>query len=277
MLVLAGAGLGPGYQGRLLEDLVASAWRVYVDTYTMPGASWLLEWARRVARDRVVEAPRHVLEQGGARIVEEARDRLVVVLVAGDPLIATTHRSLVVEAARRGVGYRVIPGVSGVCSAKAASMLDYYKFGRTVTVPGPWRMVKAYSIVEYLLYNACGGMHTLLLLDIDGEGRQLHPGEAAGIVLSLAGELGVSSLLEGSPAILVEAAGLENGRVRVFERLSTLAAWRGGFAEPASIIVPGTLAAYEREALEAVLGLDPGPGIGGAPACRALEKAREHG
>jgi len=266
-LVLAGGGLGPGYVGGLVAELVRGGDVVYVDTYTVPGAGWLLEWARGVAGGRVVEASRGVLEEGAPRIVEEARSALVVVLVPGDPLIATTHRSLVVEAVRRGVEYRVVPGVSGVCAAKTASLLDYYRFGRTVTVPGPWRRVRAYSVVEYLLRNACAGMHTLLLLDIDEWGRQYPPGDAVEQLLSLAGELGVS--LDGAPLLAVERAGLEGERVTL-HRLPSVEEPRGGWREPASLVVPGPLAAYEREALEAVHGVDPGPGL--AWACEALRE-----
>ncbi len=271
---MAGGGVGPGYQGGVLESLLRSADRVYVDTYTVPGAGWLVEYARGIAGGRVVEAGRSLLEEGAARVVEEARGGLVVVLVPGDPLIATTHRSLVVEAARRGVRYRVVPGVSGVCAAASASLLDYYKFGRTVTVPGPWRMVKAYSVVEYLLGNACLGLHTLLLLDIDPGGRQYPPGEAAGQLLSLARELGADGLLSGAPVLVVERAGLPGERVTLHS-LRGLAGDPGPWGEPASLVVPGRLHPSEREALEAVHGRDPGPGLDPGEACRLLEEARE--
>jgi len=275
-LYLVGAGLGPGYQGRIVEDLLSRADRVYVESYTVPGAGWLLEYARGIAGDRVVEAGRGVLEEGARAIVEEAARRVVVVLVAGDPLVATTHRSLLVEAARRGVEWRVIPGVSGVCAAKSIAMLDYYKYGRTVTVPGPWRMVRAVSVVEYILANACAGLHTLALLDIDPRsGRQLPPDHAARQLLSFAdGPAG--TLLSKAPVMVVERAGLQGERVRVLPSLSRLAGLDSeDWGEPASLVLPGRLGRVEREHVEAVYGVDPGPGLQPEEACRALSWLRE--
>ena len=274
-LYIVGAGPGPGYQGRIVDQLVSSADRVYVETYTVPGSEWLVDYASGLAPGRVSEAPRSLLEEGARRLVEEASRSTVVVLVAGDPLVATTHRGLLYEAARAGVPYRVVPGLSGVCAAKSVSLLDYYKYGRTVTVPGPWRMVKAYSVVEYILSNACAGLHTLLLLDINpATGTQLPPNEAASTVLSLASELGAGAIA-GAPAILVERAGLEGERVTLYRSLQDLASAGGPWREPASIAVPGPLGPVEREHLEAVHGFDPGPGLERGIACRLLSTVSE--
>jgi len=273
VLYLVGAGLGPGYQGDVVDRLVREADTVYVEAYTMPGADWLVEYARARARGRVVVASRSVMEEGVRGVVEEARRGRVVVLVAGDPLTATTHRSLIVEAARAGVPYRVVPGVSGVCASKSLSMLDYYKYGRTITVPGPWRMVRAYSIVEYILANACAGLHTLALLDIHPETlRQYPPGEAVHYLLGLAGELGVPHL-RGAPVIVVERAGLSGERVRLYPRLDGVPR-AGEWGEPASLAIPGPLGRVEREHLEAIHGVDPGPGLDREEACRLLGVVR---
>ena len=268
VLVLAGGGLGPGYETSIVGDLVSKADRVYVETYTLAGSGWLLSWARRLAGERVVEAPRSLLEEGSRRVIEEARHSLVVVLVPGDPLVATTHRSLIVEAERLGVSWRVVPGVSGVCAAKARSLLDYYKFGRTVTVPGPWRGIKAYSIIEYILANACAGLHTLLLLDVEPGGRgQLEPGAAAGVILSLARDLGVGGFLEDAPIIVLERVGLPGERASMY-RLGELPG--EGWRTPSSMALPGPLNPVERETLEAAYGWDPGQGLEPRQACRLL-------
>ena len=273
VLVLAGGGLGPGYETGIVGDLVSRADKVYVETYTLAGSGWLLSWARRLAGERVVEAPRSLLEEGSRGVIEEARHSLVVVLVPGDPLVATTHRSLIVEAERLGVPWRVVPGVSGVCAAKTRSLLDFYKFGRTVTVPGPWRGVKAYSVIEYILANACAGLHTLLLLDVEPGGRgQLDPGEAARVILSLARDLGVEGFLAGAPVIVVERAGLPGERASMY-RLGEVPV--EGWRTPSSMALPGPLNPVEREALEAAYGWDPGPGLEPGEACRLLARVED--
>ncbi|MEB3806513.1 MAG: SAM-dependent methyltransferase [Desulfurococcales archaeon] len=246
VLILAGGGIGPGYQGRVLEEALAGADVVFVETYTVPGSGWLVEYARRLAGDRVFEATRSQLEELASRVVERARRETVVVLVPGDPLVATTHRSLIAMASAGNVEFRVIPGVSGVCAAMSSSLLDFYKFGRTITVPGPWRGVKAYSILDYIYSNACIGLHTLALLDISPDGAQLDPASAARILTGLEGDLG-EKLVSAASVIVVERAGLDGERVTVYGSLARLAGEDRGWREPASIVIPGSPSPIEVE------------------------------
>ena len=242
-LVLAGAGLHPGSVTVEVREALEKASRVYVDTYTMPRAAWLAEWARGVAGDRVVEADREVLESNSSRIVEEASHSLVVVLVPGDPLVATTHVSLLAEASRRGVEWRVIPGISGVVTSKTLVGLQYYRYGRTITVPGPWRGVKAVSIVSHLYGNLCIGLHTLVLLDVADGGPQLDPASGASELLSLearlASDMAFEPVLPGLLAAVVERAGHPDARV-YWASIREIAGGNGGpWREPSSIVVPG--------------------------------------
>jgi diphthine synthase len=256
LLVLAGAGVHPGSVSAEVAEAVSRADAVYVDSYTMPGVAWLVEWARRHAPDRIVVASREALESGAPRIAEEARDGLVVVLVPGDPLIATTHISLLAEASARGVEWRVIPGVSGVVSAKTLSGLQYYRFGRTITIPGPWRGVKAVSIVAQLYGNLCVGLHTLLLLDVSEEGRQLDPAAGAAelsrLEEELAGEVGFDPILHRLMAAVVERAGTPEASV-YWGRLAGIRA--GRWREPSSIVLPGIIHGSEADMIMRVYGV----------------------
>lgn len=258
VLVLAGGGVSPGSMTRELLELASRADVVYVDVYTSPGAGWLAEELSGVAPGRVVRAARDLLESGAARVIQDARERLVLVVTPGDPLVATTHVSLLVEAARAGVEWRLLPGVSGVVAAKVASGLQYYRFGRTFTVPGPWRGVKAYSVVEYAYANICSGLHSTILLDLDDEGNQLPPPEAARIMLELerevAREHGVEHFLHDLMALVVSRAGspgvvVSHGRLGGLEGVE--------WAPPATIIVPAQLHPTEAEVIQALHHVDP--------------------
>jgi diphthine synthase len=260
LLALAGSGPYPGAMTQEVTRLLSKASKVYVDTYTNPQSRWLVEEARRVAEGEVVEAARETLEEGARTVVEEARTRLVVVLVPGDPLIATTHVALLAEARRAGVEARYYPGVSGVCAAKAASLLHYYRFGRTVTVPGPWRGVKAHSVVEAVYSNLCVGLHTLLLLDVDSGGRQLAPGEASRIILEaeeeLASATGMTPSLGRLPAIAVSVGPEGDHRVHAFKRLSDLELLDDAGGRVYSLIIPARLHPTEAWALKEVYGVE---------------------
>ncbi|MCS7107614.1 MAG: diphthine synthase [Acidilobaceae archaeon] len=244
MLVLAGHGLWEKGATKELEEELERADVIYVETYTMPSSSWILEAVSKYG-NKVLRASRSMLEEGSRKIVEEAREKRVVVLTAGDPLMATSHQALLAEAAERGVDFVYAPGISGVCAAKVFSGLQYYRFGRTATVPGPWKGFKPYSIAAYIYGDLCVDLHTLLLMDISDEGEQLSPPAAARIVLDaeavLEKELGYRGSLKWLPAVVVERAGMPNARVRAYDSLSSLAATEESFLEPSSVIVPATL------------------------------------
>lgn len=270
-LYLVGGGLGPGYQAEILRGILARSKKVYVETYTVPNSRWLLEYARSNAMGEVVEADRSMLEEGIYSIVEEARSMTVTILVPGDPLIATTHRSILAAAAEAGVDYQVFPGVSGVCAAKALSLLEYYKFGRTVTVPGPWTASKPYSVLGYIYDNACIGLHTLLLLDVSPAGEQLSPSDAARILLELEGEAGLDALVASS-VIVVEKAGYPEGRVRVYEELRSLVLGEESWSSPSSMILPGELTPIDVEVIERVHGVSNVRGVSRRVGCEASRR-----
>lgn len=266
MLVLAGAGLHRGHFTRELVEELSRADVVYVEDYTMPGGLGLLNEVRRYA-PKAVRAPRRLLEEEADRVVEEASVRRVVVVTAGHPLIATTHVSLIALARMRGVKVRVLQGISGVVAAMTATGLDFYKFGRIVTVPGPWRQVKPYSIMKYLYLNTAAGMHTMLLLDIAEDGRQLCLGEAVDTLL----ELDEAGILQGSPMLLVANAGMSGERVEPLEPRPGLGCHDG----VASLVYPGGLSRIEAENLEAIYGVKLDPKLyqeAGAKATRLLRE-----
>ena len=259
-LILAGAGYARGMMSEEVRRIVSEASKVYVDTYTMPGSGWLVEEASALAPGRVVAATRSQLEEGSRNLVEEARGpEAVVVLVAGDPLVATTHVSLLVEARKAGVDFKYYPGVSGVCSAKAASTLHYYRFGRTVTIPGPWRNVRPYSVVEAVYANLCIGLHTALLLDVDDEGRQLSPAQALKIVLEVegevSGELGLQGFIGKLPVLVVEAGAGGEHMVRFLGTVSEASEKPSIAGGPSTLIIPAKLHPTEQWALEGVWGI----------------------
>ncbi|MCE4627534.1 MAG: SAM-dependent methyltransferase [Desulfurococcales archaeon] len=274
-LALAGAGIGPESMTVGLIELARCADRVVVETYTLPGSDWVLEALAPLAGNRIERADRSVLEEGAARLVRDAMGRRVLVVAPGDPLIATTHRSILVTASRLGVRTIVLPGVSGVCVAKAYAGLDYYKYGRTLTLPGPWRMVKPYSVLLGLAQNLCFGMHTLLLLDIDpATGRQLEPCEGLRLLAGLEAEAGVS-LLRDLEVLIVERAGLPGSRVSLARGLDG-ACGLPPVRAPASVVVPGRLAPYEAEALEALAGVSARGNQGlSSVACQIVEALSE--
>ncbi|KSW11867.1 diphthine synthase [Pyrodictium occultum] len=190
-LYIVGAGVSSEYLTLRALQLIGAADKVYIDVYTSIAPGVDRELVRRLnPRAEIVEATRRMLEDEAWRLVEEARERSVVLLVPGDPLHATTHVALLLEARRRGVEAHAVPGVSGLQAAVDATGLQVYRFGKTVTLVYPEEGFKPYSTVETIWANQERGLHTLVLLDLRlDEGRAMAVPEAVSILLELEKEL----------------------------------------------------------------------------------------
>ena len=157
MLILVGVGLKKEHITEEGRKYIEEAHVIYKETYTS------------VYPDPLPGKPlkRHDLEEGAERILEEARDKKVVILVPGDPLVATTHISLILEARKRGIETRVAPAPSIFTVAPGLCGLQIYKFGRTVTIPRFKEGFRPSSFAVHMRENLKRGLHTLALLDVD--------------------------------------------------------------------------------------------------------------
>ncbi len=251
MLRLIGLGLGsPRYLTLASLEAMESCDVLLFDSYT----GWVSEELRRFLHERfggrVEEAGRDVLEDGAAEVVGEAMERDVGVLVPGDPLIATTHISLLVEAERRKVPWEIIYGVSIYSASASSSMLQAYKFGRTTTIPRDGRGIETcYRVIEE---NMERGLHTLILLDTAGGG--LTAKEAYSMLKRYEEEWGRGVISEDRLAIALAQVGSRNE-----ER------WAGPLGRlpearlpppPHVLILPGKLHFTEEEALQTILKAD---------------------
>ncbi len=264
-LYIVGAGLSRDYLSLRAISLLSRADVVYVDTYTSIAPGVDEELVRRVNPwARVVRATRRTLEEGSARVVEEARTREVVVLVPGDPLTATTHIALALEAARAGVRVEVVPAAAGPYAAALLAGLQSYRLGKMVTLVYPEGGVRPYSVVETIWENMERGLHTVVLLDLRlDEGKAMTIPEAVEILLELerelAAERGRRPVLAEALAVGVARAGLPDQRCAAgpLPELARLA-WP---PPPHTIVVAAPrLHPVEEEALELLCGLRRGGG-----------------
>ncbi|BEP18222.1 diphthine synthase [Pyrofollis japonicus] len=186
-LYLVGAGPSRQYLTLKALELIKAADKIYIDTYTSiaPGLSRQTV-SELSSRAEVVEAPRRLLEDEAHKIIEEAKNKNIVVIVPGDPLFATTHVSLLVEALRRGIHAEAIPGVSGIQAVIDATGLQFYKFCRPITLVYPEQGYKPFSVVETIWQNMERNLHSLILLDLRlDEGKAMTIPEAVNILLRL--------------------------------------------------------------------------------------------
>jgi diphthine synthase len=247
-------GLGPGSGGYLTRramEVIMRSDKAYLDTYTSFLEPGLIEELRMILGSRLIEADRRLLEEDVLRIVKEAEGMDVAVLVPGDPLIATTHISIIVEAARRGVKYHVIHGVSAHSALISTSCLQAYKFGKIVTIPKSGVGVE--TCYRAVLENMERGLHTLILLDTADGGLDIP--SAIRMLMRVEDEVGMGLVTPDRLVICLARIGFGDE----FRWAGSLAeALEGSYPPPPhSIIFPGSLHFSEAEALKALLGASP--------------------
>jgi diphthine synthase len=117
-------------------------------------------------------------------LFELAKNSLVGLLVVGDPLQATTHVDLQLQAAEAGIECITFHGISITTIVTGALGLSNYKFGRQTTLTYPYGGWVATSPLEVLAQNYHLNLHTLALLDLDptgagtGDQRPMKPEDA---------------------------------------------------------------------------------------------------
>ena len=149
MLVLVGLGLSKnqltleGLQEAKTADLL------FLETYTSKVLNADRAWLESLLGKPVKEANREFVESG--KPLEEAKNKKVILLVPGDPMIATT--------------FRVIHAPS-IINAVTDTGLQFYKFGKSTTAVLWDDKNKPTSFYDVIAENKKRGLHTLVFLDI---------------------------------------------------------------------------------------------------------------
>jgi len=171
-LVFVGLGLNDekGISLNGLEE-AKTADHVFVELYTslLPDFS-IKRLEKLVGKSITIVSRRNLEEENGKLLLEAAEKDKAVFLVPGDPFIATTHVTLRMEAAKRGIETRIVHGASIISAIIGLSGLHNYKFGKTVTIP----FAENFSETPYnvIAQNKQLGMHTLCLLDLKAEEKR---------------------------------------------------------------------------------------------------------
>lgn len=152
---------------------IKSADTAYAEFYTSLMPNFSIKKLEEIVGKKVNVVSRRVLEEeSGHSLLEEAKKRKVVFLVAGDALMATTHVDLRIRAEKMGIRTRVIHGASIVSAAMGLSGLQNYKFGKSVTITFPQGEVMSETPYKTILENHVMGLHTLCLLDMKAEEKR---------------------------------------------------------------------------------------------------------
>lgn len=165
-------GMGPGRCEMMTQEAINAARLADHRRYEAYTALWpqdeLDKLEERVGSITKVMRPEI---EDAAELLELAKSSLVAVMIVGDPLQATTHVDLQLQANEMGVPCRVMHGISITTILSGAIGLSNYKFGRSTTLTYPYGGWIATSPLEVIASNQYQGLHTLVLLDLDPSGQ----------------------------------------------------------------------------------------------------------
>lgn len=249
-LALVGLGLGPGGIPVAGLEAAKQASHVYLEAYTAIAPEPIEALEDRLGCS--IEPLGRARVEDATVLLEAARDGGCCLLVAGDPLSATTHTSLRMQAQEAGIAVEIHFAASILTAASGLAGTSHYKFGRTTTLVTPQPGYFPESPYDAIRANQEAGLHTLVLLDIQEDGTCMTAAEGAGVLLDLAHKRGDGVLEASTEVLAVARAGRADAAVYrgTLEAISELDAG----APMHSLILPGELSAFEREAIEALAG-----------------------
>jgi diphthine synthase len=173
--------------------------------------------------------------------------------VGGDPLIATTHKILFLEARKQGVKFAAIHSTSIFSTAIGESGLDFYKFGKTFTIPSWSEHYRPISFYETLKKNQSICAHSVALLDFDQSKGVSMPISDALAELEAAEAHYKDGIISPGKKIFIMANLCGSGEIKDYITFADAKQKQYGSA-PALIIIPAQLSDIEEEIVRSMYG-----------------------
>ncbi len=184
--------------------------------------------------------------EDGRIILNEAKNKNVVFLTPGDPMTATTHVALRIQAKEMGIKTKIVHGVSIISAAPGLLGLQHYKFGRITTIPFPEKDYLPESPYDIIKENKSHGLHTLILLDIK-KNRLMTANEGMKLLIGIEEKRKEKIVTLDTLICIVARAGSGDCLISADYIKNLL---NRDFGEPMhSLIIPGNLHFMEAEAL----------------------------
>tara|TARA_B100001248_G_scaffold254181_1_gene232264 strand:+ start:379 stop:1257 length:879 start_codon:yes stop_codon:yes gene_type:complete len=269
-------GIGPGAISGITSEALAAAKNADFRRYEAYTALWPED--ELAALERITGPIDKIMRpeiEHPDEIFQLAKSHLVAIMVVGDPLQATTHVDLQLQALEQGIDCQVIHGISITNLVTGAIGLSNYKFGRQTTLTYPYSNWIATSPLEVIAVNRALGQHTLALLDLDptgagtGQQRPMKPIDALTSIALMVEKVAesieetdsvgplsalrqhalnemISTPLEDLSVVLCSDMGTDNQSI-VYAKLTELADLPGG--EMNCLVFPASTSDVEDKAL----------------------------
>ena len=165
LLFLVGLGLSEGDISLRAVEIAKKADKLFLDPYTNRVSSSYINYLEKLLGKDIAKLSRSDLEENAKATIEYAKNATVVIFVMGDPLIATTHNTIIDLAQKTGITVKILHAPSIFTAAIGESGLDIYRFGPTTTIPFWSEKYKPISFIDVINKNLQNNQHTLILLD----------------------------------------------------------------------------------------------------------------
>ena len=180
-------------------------------------------------------------------LIKNAKNKDIAFLVGGDPLTATTHIDLIIQARKEKIKTKIIHA-SSIYTSVCESGLFIYKFGKSCSIPFPTKDYNPTSFYDVITENLSRGLHTLVFLDIhQDENKFMTINQGLKRILEVSEEKD-NAISENTLAVGFARMG-SDGQIIKFGKIKDLINF--DFGKPQHVLViPGKLHFVEQEALE---------------------------
>lgn len=250
MFFLVGSGLWRGDDISVRGmNVCKECSKVYLDRYTRAFEEKELKKLEEIIEKKIIKLERKELEET-LNFLNESEKENVCLIVPGDPLIATTHVTIIEECKKRNIEYEIIHGSSIFTALPGECGLMTYKVGGSCTIPMREKRIVPYSIYDKINENRERGYHTLVFLDTTPE-KEMEISEAMEIMQEIENEKKLKIFNDENKIIVGACMGSDKQKL-IYEKIGILK--KMNFEKPCTLIIPGKLHFSEEEHLEKLKG-----------------------
>lgn len=230
-------------------DAIKAADTIYGESYTIGiSDTTRSELDKQLGRE-IIWLERKNLEESADHFIKKARNEHIVLLVGGDPFIATTHMAVRLRAVELGIPCHVIHAPS-IYSVVGSIGLFNYKFGRSISISFPDLGGYGPSNVPYdvIAKNQLIDAHTLVFLDLNPTQKKFMTIEEGLEILEVLEHKRGENVID--PGMLVVGLARVGTSTAVIQAGSLIQIKQRQFGPPPqAIVIPSSLHFSEAEAL----------------------------
>ena len=162
MLYLIGLGLNKESFSYEAMNAIKNCRKIHLDSYTVE-LPYNIEELQEIIGKKIEPLTREEIESDF--LIKETKEGNTALLVYGNPLMATTHISLIQEAKKAKIQCKVIHAAS-ILDAVSETGLQIYKFGKITSMPKWQKNFTPDSFMDIIRENLSIKAHSLILCDI---------------------------------------------------------------------------------------------------------------